>query len=190
MSPHGRQRSIPALTLMLLCSPECSPPPSPPPRPPPPPSQNVLVLDASTVTASDVAANTWRDTSGRGNNMLLVGVTHSSSEHGGIMKFNGTYDSYAYRSSLTAGSLGTSSGKIWTGECARACLPASLPARPPACLPAYHEVCPHSAAAEGSSLVPAGAGIVWYRDDGTGITADKTMIQLNRSPSNFANQLR
>lgn len=78
----------------------------------PRPDALTLALDPKYATEQDLAANVWRDFSGLGNHVSLVGVTHSSRE-GGVMQFAGSSRSYAYAASLANDTLSTQG---WTGE--------------------------------------------------------------------------
>lgn len=105
------------------------------------------------------SASEMQDSSGKGNNLGLTNVVASPN---GYLSFNGL-NSIAYRSSLAAGTLGTTNGQQWTG------VPCCSGWHRP---PARHAALARAVERKRSSL-PKGihpschvsclAGAVWYR---------------------------
>jgi hypothetical protein len=151
-----------------------------------------LNLDPAAMTASDIANNRLVDTSGKNNHVILTGVGHST-DFGGIIIFGGNASSYGRRATLADGTVGTT----WTGEQQQPhptplespALAAFYTCWPPTPTTAMHSVCVALQCVHrvGAAPEPYGAGVVWVRRETT--TTPQRMVQLNRSPSNYENQM-
>lgn len=79
---------------------------------PAPLTGRTLALDPSAMNLADLVANRWPDASGLGNDLTLANTVWNTND--ASLTFNGV-DSYAYRATLAAGTLGASNGAQWTG---------------------------------------------------------------------------
>lgn len=144
----------------------------------------ILHLDGSILTPSDLAANTWRDLSPMGNDVTLFDVEFKP-EFGGVVKFKGTNDSYAYRAPINT--MGRQIGTTYTGEkkgTARAVMLGAAGIK----LVGNGCQCDLLWLEYGSRkrwFVDRHAGAFWYRYDGTGTIPEAALMEYNRNEAQF-----
>ena len=137
----------------------------------------------------NLATNTWPDLTNRGNDMTLYGGVSYSGDFGGILSFNSS--DYAYLASLVDGTITST----WTGECRQLATRAGcIPACPLVCMcGGLLRVIVGDTRLEGTHAKCApwlAAGTIWFRNNYASSDPYRSIWSLNRSPSNFNDEMR